>query len=1581
MTVTEEVVALARERVNGDRDDALAAFARAYLRRPVGARDDERTDPEAVLAEVRGAFALADRRDGAPIAVRAFTPTKAEHGYEAAGSVLETNTDDLPFLVDSVSHELRARGHHVARVVHPIVGVVRDRGGAIERVCHPREGERESVMHFELGAVIAPEELAALEDAVRAILATVAAVVRDFADMEGALQRMASLARGALGGEEAEEVVAFLDWVRDGHFVFLGFREEERDGEGAMRPVPGSGRGLLAEPRAGEVPPPLRIPGHDPPPAGPREADVLAVSKTSALSPVHRREPMDAIVVRRVDDDGKVIGEARLLGLFTHRAYGEPASSTPLLRRRLRRIVEAEDLIDGSHDWKAAVALFDSFPKDELFAAPLDDLRATLISLLMLQGDDVRLLGRRSGDRRSASLVAALPRPRYSPAVREQLRELVATAFETGRVDDHEVLGEGDRVQVHFAVHSAGGLPDVDVDELERRLVVLARTWFDRTGEVLARVHGDERGRMLAARWLRRLPESYRAAVDPEVAAEDVRCFEALATGADPFLVGLQPERGPDGAPRTRVALYKRGPKVELSQATPMLEHLGLRVIEELPVRLRGEDETWLQAFAVLNATDQALELEDAGDRIADALAAVWRGDAESDSLNRLVVTAGLTWRQVQVLRAYRRYRQRIGSRYTESFQNDVIAANAEITAKLMRLFELRFDPSLDRDDAAEQALREEVLADLDDVALLDHDRILRNQLGLIDATIRTNVFRSDRDAMSFKLRSGDVPAMPQPAPLFEIYVYAADMEGIHLRGGRIARGGIRWSDRMDYRTEVYGLMRAQMTKNAVIVPAGAKGGFFLKQAPDDPREVKAEVRRQYVRYIEALLDVTDNLVDGEVEPPTDVVVHDEVDTYLVVAADKGTAPLSDTANEVAVRRGFWLGDAFASGGSAGYDHKALGITARGAWESVKRHFRELGVDPEADVITVVGIGDMSGDVFGNGMLLSRTLKLVAAYDHRHVFIDPDPDPERSWEERKRLFDLAGSSWDDYDRELLSEGGGIWPRTAKRIRLPERAREVLGIEDEELAPTDVIRAILRARVDLLWNGGIGTIVKASTESDADARDRSSDAIRVDASDLRARVVGEGGNLGFTQRARIEAARNGVRVNADFIDNSAGVDSSDHEVNLKILLDLAVRRGDLDREGRDRLLLEVTEDVVGHVLYDSYLQAQILSQELRGSPARMFAYEDLMEDLEEDGMLHRAAESLPAPDEMAERRRSGEGLTAPELAVLVAYAKRSLTDALLDSELPDDPAVERDVRTYFPRAVVERFGELIAEHPLRRELVATLVANDVVNALGPTFVSGLTQELGASAADVVRAYRIAREVTGATARWLEVEGLDGIVDQTTAWDLLDGIDELVADVARWYLLHAAGADIASTIDAGHEAFVRLAEVIPGMRAEEWQQHCADLAQRLSEAGVPDEVAHRHAHQPALGHAPDAIAVAWVTGRDVEKVARAFFALGHGLHLEELEREVDGLPASTRTQRWAQNALRDDVLEARKVLVERALEAHADADPEEAVAAFLEDVAQQRRRFHGLLRAMAVEGDTDLAALTLAVRHLRGLANVS
>jgi glutamate dehydrogenase len=989
---------------------------------------------------------------------------------------------------------------------------------------------------------------------VRGVLGDVQRVVACEDELGRRLEHLEQVAREQAAHheqEEIDEVVAFLHWLAEGAFVFLGYREDEVV-DGTLRPVPGSGVGLLHD-AAGP-----RRPG---PPAG---AELLCVDKTRRRSTVKRRARMDAIGVRRHGPDGEVVGESMLVGLFTSRAYAEPASQTPILHRKLKRILAAEDLIDGSHDFKAAVALYESFPKDELFAADTEDLRRAITALLALQGDESRLLGRRSTDGRTVSLIAAIPRASHTAALVRRMRALLEERFPSAAIEIDEALVEGERAQIHYTLHATEeDLPTSRSASCSAR----SSSW---------RAPGTTGCASISSRPRRGAGADARGALGAPAA----RVLQGRRrSGAR----GIRPRALP-GAPDERRVLHRRPPAGARRRRDPAHPRRALQGGQQARALARHADPRGPRAPGHRGDPDAPDHGHGPGDvapglrrprtgraparsrgrrpRIADAIRAVWAGDAESDVLNQLVVTAGLDWRQVGILRAYRKYRQRIGSRFTEGYQNEVILGNPELTAQLMALFEERFHPARDGGEEGARALRERIGEMLDAVVSLDHDRVLRNQLGLIEATVRTNAYKPGREALAFKVRSADVPAMPQPAPLYEIFVYSPEVEGVHLRGGWIARGGLRWSDRMDYRTEVFGLMRAQMTKNAVIVPDGAKGGFYLRRRPDDPAQLRRQVERAYVAFISGLLDLTDNRDGDRVVHPPGVRVRDDDDAYLVVAADKGTATFSDLANSVSASYEFWLGDAFASGGSAGYDHKALGITARGAWESLKRHFRESGRDPERDNFTVVGIGDMSGDVFGNGMLLSRTLKLVAAYDHRHVFIDPDPDPARSWEERKRLFELAGSSWADYDVSLLSEGGGVFPRTAKKVRLPEPARRALGIEEEVLAPNELISAILRAPVDVLWNGGIGTVVKASTESHDDAQDRGSDSIRVDADELRCGIVAEGGNLGLTQRARIEYARGGGRVNADFVDNSAGVNCSDHEVNLKVLLARAVQRGEL-----------------------------------------------------------------------------------------------------------------------------------------------------------------------------------------------------------------------------------------------------------------------------------------------------------------------------------------------------------------------------------------------------------------------------------
>ncbi|MDH4118313.1 MAG: NAD-glutamate dehydrogenase, partial [Acidimicrobiia bacterium] len=1269
----ESLILSVLEVVEGDAPesdlDALSAFTKAYISRLQRGAVQE---PDRLAAEVRTLFEFIRSRTS-DVKVRAFNPGQDEHGYEVSGTVVEVNIEDAPFLLDSVTNEIQAHGLQVVNVVHPVIGVERSPDGALLAVRHARHTiTRESVQHYELDRRLIDADLPAFEHAIARVLEDVQGAVRDFHQMVAKTDRLIDLVRVAIGhfpDGDIGEAVAFLQWLKQDNFVFLGYREYQLvdTAEGsAVQAVQGSGLGILTDDERSHVAQPKLLSSLPEELADRyRQGDLLVITKTNRISPVHRRARMDYVGVRIVGPDGATKGEARLIGLFTSKAYMEPASRTPIIRKKLSSIVIAEDLIEGSHDHKALVELLEGFSKHDLFVAPVEGLRSTLMGLLALQENhQVRLFVRRDLLERSVHVLVALPRDRFNATLRRKLQRLFEERFNGASSDYHLALGQSDAAQIHFTIWVEGhDLPEVPYDQLESDVIALTRSWADQIVDELSTRVGASESHRLAETWASRFPDYYTASTSTEIAAGDIQRLDELERSPEPSLVGIQNEREREQVDRlTRITLYRTEGKRPLNELLPALVDLGLEVVEEVPTRLSGAGDFFIHDFGVLGPGRLLVDTDDTAERVRATLEEVWSGRSESDDLNRLVIVGGLRIDQVEILRAYRTYWRRVTPVFTVAYVNDTLVAHSTVTGRLVDLFEAKFDPARAAEDL--EPIRAEILASLDEVPSLDEDRILRSFLRLIDATVRTNAYRAEREALSFKLSSPAVPDVPLPHPMAEIFVLAPTVEGIHLRGGMVARGGIRWSTRReDYRTEVLGLMKAQMTKNAVIVPTGAKGGFVLRQPPEDPAALRQAVEDQYKIFIGALLDVTDNLVEGQVVPPLRVRVHDGEDPYLVVAADKGTATFSDTANGIASARGFWLDDAFASGGSAGYDHKAVGITARGAWESLKRHFHEMGVDPLEDEFSAVGIGDMSGDVFGNGMLGSATTRLIAAFDHRHVFLDPDPDPAVSFAERQRLFGLPRSSWDDYDRTLLSTGGAIHPRSAKRIELSAEMAEVLGVSESVFTPNELIRAILAAPVDLLWNGGIGTYVKASHEQHGDAGDRTNDGVRVNGRDLRARVVVEGGNLGFTQAGRIEYALGGGRINTDFIDNSGGVDCSDREVNLKILLGLAEDRGLIDRDARNELVASVVDDVVGAILYDNFQQAQMLSQEEASASRRMEAYEELISGLEDSGALDREVEGLPASEAMGERMRTGQVLTRPELSVLLAYAKRGIKDAV------------------------------------------------------------------------------------------------------------------------------------------------------------------------------------------------------------------------------------------------------------------------------------------------------------------------------
>ncbi len=1433
-------------------------------------------------------------------------------------------------------------------------------------------------MHFELARRLAPDELETLAEHVRAALTDVQAAVRDYEAMLARVDMMMGAVRASGPSHDAgeiDEVVALLDWLRDANFVFLGFREYALEND-HLSTVKGAGLGILSVDDVSSYAEPVELSALSPALRGRLLGGrLLVVSKTNSFSTVHRHGRMDDITVVATGPYGNTIGAHRLLGLFTSKAYMSPAGKVPILRHKLHQIATLEDFLEGSHDHKRLVEAFESFPMDELFAATVDELREVLVELLEVQERrHVEVFLRPDVSEGRVAAIVVVPRDRFSGALRKQVEKFLSERLGGTSIDYHLAMSEASQARMHFTIYVPGEMPHVSLTELEGRIVELTRTWDDRLQERLLALHGEGRAAALGERYMTLLPEAYKSTTDVHFAVVDLEHFERLSPEQE-FTVGLKNQRSHE-RDLTRVGLYKTGGQVRLSDFLPILEHLGLSVVEEVPTRLRDAGEgMYLHDIGVLGADDRPLDLAECGERVAEAISAVWSGKTLSDSLNRLVVTGGLTWRQVNVLRAYRTYRRRLGVGFTGTYENDAFARNPSIAHKLVDLFELRLDPDRERDPDGEEALAAEIRVDLDAVKSLDEDRILRAYLGLIHATLRTNAFIGGRGYLSFKLESGLVPDMPEPKPLYEIFVQSPEMEGIHLRGGKIARGGIRWSDRIeDYRTEILGLMKAQMVKNVVIVPVGSKGGFVLRNRPDDRDALRAEVEKQYRVLIRSMLDLTDNRVGDEVVHPDRVVVRDGPDPYLVVAADRGTATFSDIANEIAAEYGFWLDDAFASGGSIGYDHKELGITAKGAWESVKRHFREVGIDLERDTHTMVGIGDMSGDVFGNGLLYSDRTRLVAAFDHRDVFIDPDPDPAASFAERKRLFELPRTTWAEYDPAKISAGGGVWSRSEKRIDLSPEAREALGIEDAGgMTPNEVVSAILRAPVDLIWNGGIGTFVKASYESNADVGDRANDAVRVDGADLRARVIGEGGNLGFTQKGRIEYAQVGGHLNIDAIDNSGGVDCSDHEVNLKIMLGIAVADGELTKAQRDALLRDVESEVADLVLYDNYLQAQIISQEAADSAGRLEAYEDLMLSLEASGMIGRGLESLPSSEQMAERMRKDTPMIRPELCVLLSYAKFKLEDELRDAELLDDPLFEPALRAYFPKRVQEEFGRLIERHPLRRDLLSTIVSNTVVNSQGITFASRLAVETGASLADVVRAYWIARTVSGAPERWGAVERLDGTLDPTVQNVLMVGVDSLVEEVTRWYLAHDLERSADEVCAEVGPRFEELAAVIEQAGSESWRERREQLASELVNLDVGEDLARRHVYQHALVHGPAVLETSQASGRSLLETAEAFFRAGEELRIDWLERRLATLEADDRYERLAVRALRDDLRALRRDIASGTL---AEGDSvEDGLAAYMGQRSLALERLERLIERTAEGVEPTLAELTVFVRQLR------
>ena len=1303
------------------------------------------------------------------------------------------------------------------------------------------------------------------------------------------------------------------------------------DGVG-LRAVPGSGLGILRHDRQGREP--LRKLSSQVARRAQDPAEQLVLAKANSRSTVYRANYLDYVSVKKHGADGTVVGEYRFLGLYTHAAHTAPIVGIPVLRRKLAHVLAAAGLSRDGHDGKDLVEILEDFPREELFEISATELTPIALGVLRLsERKQTRLFLRRDRYGRYMSCLVYLPRDRYTTRVRLRAQGILREALHGASVDYSATVGDSALARLYVVVRAERGqsVPRVDAVALERKLAAAVRSWDEDLAVEAIRVLGEERASMLAARLGASIPETYKADVTAADAVDDLLTMLELRESEKEFAVRLVEHPG-----RWTLVVYRSGTPITLSDVLPQLQHMGLEVVDEHPYHFRGNSSVgsfWTYEFGLrppAAATSGGLR-----QIFEDALTALWNGQTEDDGFNTLVLTAGLTWREVTLLRACAKYLRQGGMRFSEDYVQRVLRSNGAITRLLIRLFESRFDPAR-QGGAGErcEAITEEIRGQLDEVVSLDHDRILRSYLAMIDATLRTNYYKLESPGgadgtLVLKLDPRSVPGLTSPRPKFEIFVYSPRLEAVHLRFGRVARGGLRWSDRLeDFRTEVLGLVKAQEVKNAVIVPSGAKGGFVCKRLPDpaDREAYQAEVLACYQTFIAAMLDVTDNISGDQVVPPPGVVRRDGDDTYLVVAADKGTATFSDAANEIAARYGFWLGDAFASGGSEGYDHKKMGITARGAWESVKWHFAALGLNPDTDDFTAVGVGDMSGDVFGNGMLLSEHIRLIAAFDHRHVFIDPAPDPAVSFAERSRMFALPRSSWADYDQALISPGGGVWPRTLKSVPVSPQARTALGIDStvSALSPDELISAILAAPVDLLWNGGIGTYVKASSESHADVGDRSNDAVRIDATRLRARVIGEGGNLGLTQAARIEYSLGGGLMNTDFIDNSAGVDTSDHEVNIKILLADAIRDGAIPASGRHQLLNEMTDEVAALVLRHNYRQNMALAVARAQAPGLLHVHARYLRKLIRDKRLTTEQDELPDEREIAERRSSGGGLTNPELALLLAHTKIAASEDVLTASLPDDPYLHRVLDSYFPAPLQARFADRMEAHPLRREIITTSVVNEMIDSSGITFLFRLIEETGASVPDLTRAWLVAREVFDMPAFWRQVEALEGRVGIAAQITLLLEGRKLTERAARW-LLHNRRPpfDIEATVGFFADGVRTVRSGLPKLLTGRDLSGFEDRRDSYLDLGVPLDLAERVAAMVPTYSAFDIVQVAASAGRGIEETAEVYFDLADRLQITRLRDRITALPREDRWSTMARAALREDLYAAHASLTQDVL----------------------------------------------------------
>ncbi|MFW1676167.1 NAD-glutamate dehydrogenase [Pontibacter sp. JAM-7] len=1535
------------------------------------------------------------RRTSEQVKIRVFNPDYEQHGWQSTHTIIEVVLSEMPFVVDSLRMELNRRNLTIHAIHNAVLTLQRDDDGELSKLFGPgsraRNLSREVLVSIEIDRHTDESQLQDLKLSLMAVLEDVRIVVEDFEAMSQKCDMLAETFTQKLphfDHSDLREVHDFIRWLKQ-HFTFLGYDEfslEKVDGEQTLVPVAGSQLGLLKScdddcrssltnvsqrDAAGFV----LIP------------EILSFTKANSKSHVHRPTYPDYISIKKIDADGKVVGECRFLGLYTSNVYIQSSRQIPVVRRKVDEVMDRSGLHRYGHDWKELLQILEIHPRDDLFQVGVEQLYETVSGVLQIhERRQIRLFMRKDAFGQFFSCLVYSPREIYSTDFRHRVEAILCEHLNATQVDFTTYFSESVLARTQLILRGEHLAQEYDANQLEKLVRRAARSWLDDLRDALVETLGEETGTAAWHRLGQGLPASYRNDFTPRTAVVDIQHLRELSVDHPLQLSFYRALERSDE--HLNLKLFSLENSLPLSDLIPVLENLGLRVLEEHPYLLEtAELQIWIHDFTLSFTGSGQLAFADLKDVFEEAFLHIWQGHASSDDFNRLVMNAQIPWRCVAMLRAYAAYMKQIRFPISTEAISNTLNSYVDLAKLLVQLFHARFDPNNQADTAA---IEQQIMERLEEVVSLNDDRVVRQYLALIKATLRTNFYQHGSDGLhryfSFKIAPEKIPGMPLPKPRYEIFIYAPWVEGVHLRGGKVARGGLRWSDRYeDFRTEVLGLVKAQQVKNAVIVPVGAKGGFVAKLLRDDMNrdEWLAEGIRCYQTFICGLLDITDNRSDAAVIPPLDVVRHDDDDAYLVVAADKGTATFSDIANEIAQQYGFWLGDAFASGGSQGYDHKKMGITAKGAWVSVQRHFREIGLNTDQDDFTVLGIGDMSGDVFGNGLLLSKHTCLVAAFNHQHIFIDPTPDAARSWKERKRMFDLPRSSWQDYDTSLISQGGGIFSRSSKSIQLSPQIKTLTGLSCDRITPTDLIRALLIMPVDLLWNGGIGTYVKATDETDIQIGDKANDALRVNGAELRCKVVGEGGNLGLSQRARIEYALKGGRLNTDFIDNAGGVDCSDHEVNIKILLSQIVLSGDMTEKQRNQLLENMTEEVSALVLENNYRQVQSISLSEARSLENMAEYHRYITSMESTGKLNRALEFLPDDDAINERKNSGRGLSRPELSVLISYSKAELKETLAQSGVADDAYLGLELFTAFPKQLIESYPEALRQHRLYREIVATQLANHMINMMGINFADRLRVSTGADDTTIARAFVLARDAFNIDQLWQQIEALDYQVDAELQANMMLELQHLMRRTTRWFVRNRredvdCGIEVEGCRSKLTKLIRSLDKVLCGAPKKHWEQ----TRQRYEKAGVPGKLARTVGAARILFSALGIIDVARSTDVPIESVAQIHFDLGERLDLHWLGQQLHRLSVSSYWQAMAREAFRDDLDWQHSSLVANAIHYRVrGSSSEQVVDKWYAENEWLVARWLKILAELKNADQQDYAMYSVALRELFELAKTS